>query len=115
VRAYGSLDEPLSDPSVDVAVIATPHPSHLPITLKATEAGKHVLTEKPMAVTVSEAEAMVNAAQAAGVILGVLYQNRFRQECQMARSIIEGGELGDLYRISMVALGNSGAGMCPKP
>jgi predicted dehydrogenase len=98
VRAYTSLDELLDDPTVDAIVIATPHPSHPSITLKAVEAGKHVLTEKPMAVTVSQAESMVKAARSAGVTLGVLYQNRFKPECQKARGLVEEGALGEIYR-----------------
>ena len=55
VRAYTDLDELFRSPDVDAVAVATPHPSHLPIVLKAVRAGKHVLTDKPMAVTVSEA------------------------------------------------------------
>jgi predicted dehydrogenase len=102
VKAYGSLEELIEDREVDAIVIATPHPSHLPITLKAVEAGKHVLTEKPMGATVSEATSMLKATQAAGVRLGVLYQHRFRPECQKARSLIAEGALGDIYRASMI-------------
>ena len=52
---YATLDEVLEDPEVDAVVIATPHPSHLDLTLQAVEAGKHVLVEKPIGVTPSDA------------------------------------------------------------
>jgi predicted dehydrogenase len=102
VRAYASVGELVDDGDVDVVVIATPHPSHLSITLRAAEAGKHVLTEKPMGATVTEAASMLEATKKAGVRLGVLYQNRFRPECLKARSLIDQGALGDIYRVSMV-------------
>jgi len=102
VKGYTSLDELMADRDVDAVIIATPHPSHCEITLKAASAGKHVFTEKPMSVTLAEADAMIEAARSAGVLLGVLYQNRFRPEYQKARSIIEDGLLGDIYRTHMV-------------
>ena len=62
-RSYPALDDLLGDPEVDAITIATPHPSHLPIALQAFAAGKHVLTEKPIAATPSEADEMVKAAR----------------------------------------------------
>ena len=53
VRAYPNLEELLSATEIDAIIIATPHPSHLDITLKAVQAGKHVLVEKPISVTPS--------------------------------------------------------------
>lgn len=102
VKAYTSLDALLADPKVDAVTVATPHPSHLDIILKAVQAGKHVLTDKPMGVSVSEADRMVEAAREAGVTLGVIYQNRFRPECQKAKQMLDAGLLGDLYRTHTV-------------
>lgn len=101
VVMYASLDEVLEDPEVDAVVIATPHPSHLEITLKAAEAGKHILTEKPMGVTPSDADAMISAAKSAGVKLGVLFNNRFRPEAIKARELIQQGAIGAVNRVSM--------------
>jgi len=102
VRAYTDLDSLLRDPDVDAVVVATPHPSHMSVVLKAARAGKHVLTDKPIAVAVSEAEQMVQAARSAGVVLGVIYQNRHRPESQKAREVVSQGLLGKIYRTSMV-------------
>src|ERR1043165_4169756 len=62
-KAYGTRDALLADPAIDVVYIASPHTSHCPDTLAALKAGKHVLCEKPMAVTPAEATRMVAAAQ----------------------------------------------------
>jgi len=101
VTMYATLDEVLEDPEVDAVVIATPHPSHLEITLKAAAAGKHILAEKPMSVTPSDADAMIAAAKSAGVKLGVLFNNRFRPEAIKAKELIQQGAIGSINRVSM--------------
>ena len=88
----------LVTPDIEAVTIATPHPHHLPVALQAFAAGKHVLTEKPITATPSEADEMVSAAAEAGVKLGVVYQNRFRPELIRIREMIDGGEFGELYR-----------------
>ena len=77
-RLFPTLDDVLGNDEVDAIVIATPHPSHLEITTRAAAAGKHVLAEKPLGVTPSEAEAQITACHNAGVKLGVLFNNRFQ-------------------------------------
>ena len=101
VAHYATLEEVLTAPGVDAIVIATPHPSHLEIVLKAAEAGKHVLVEKPMGVTPAEADSMIDAARSAGVKLGVLFNNRFRPEALKAKELIEQGAIGEVCRTNM--------------
>ena len=100
-RMYPTLDDVLSDDEVDAIVIATPHPPHLKITTRAAAAGKHVLAEKPLGVTPSEADAQVAACREAGVKLGVLFNNRFRPEAQKMRQLLDEGAIGDIYRSEM--------------
>ena len=100
---YATIEEVLEDPDVDAIIIATPHPSHLEITLEAVAAGKHVLVEKPMAATVSEAETMARAARDANVTLGVLFNQRLRPESLKMRQLIDEGAVGDIYRTSLVS------------
>lgn len=102
VKPYAALDDVLADPNVDAIIIATPHPSHLEITLKAASAGKHILVEKPMAVTPSEADSMVEAARNANVKLGVLFNQRFRPDVRKMRELLDQDALGKLYRTSLV-------------
>ncbi len=101
VTAYPTLEDTLSDPGVDAIVIATPHRSHARITENAAQAGKHVLVEKPMSVTLSEADRMIEVCRDAGVKLGVLFNNRFRPEALKMRELVEGGAIGEIYRVSM--------------
>ena len=70
-RAYASDTELLDDANVEAVVICVPHKFHAGIALRALAKGKHVLVEKPMAVSVAECDAMVAAAKAAGKLLGV--------------------------------------------
>ncbi len=86
----------------DIAVITTPHPFHPPIAMDCFAAGVHVLVEKPMAVEVAEADAMIEAAEAAGRILAVNFQQRFCPAIESVRRLIDAGELGALLRVLCV-------------
>ncbi len=86
----------------DVAVICAPHPFHPPLALDAFAAGAHVLVEKPMAVSVGEADTMIDAADRAGRFLVVSFQQRFRPAVEYIRRLIDEGELGALVRVLCV-------------
>ena len=94
--------EALAELRPDVAVITTPHPFHAPIAIDCFAAGAHVLAEKPMAVDVADADAMIAAADSAGRILAVNFQQRFRPAIAHARRLVESGELGALLRVLCV-------------
>src|SRR5262245_23548978 len=98
-RWFGDHEEMLALPEVEIVNIATPHPFHPPIAIAALQAGKHVIVEKPMAITAREADAMVAAARAAGRWLGVNYQARTSIRNQTIRHVVR-EELGELYRMS---------------
>jgi UDP-N-acetyl-2-amino-2-deoxyglucuronate dehydrogenase len=86
----------------DVAVVCTPHTFHAEIAIDFLNAGAHVLVEKPMAVEVTEGDAMVAAARGAGRHLAVCFQERFRPAVERARAFIAGGGLGSLVRVLCV-------------
>ena len=86
----------------DVVVVCTPHPSHPPLAIEALEAGAHVLVEKPLAVEAREADTMIDAAERAGRLLGVCFQQRFRPVIVAAHALIASGRLGELIRVSIV-------------
>ena len=95
-KSYNSVDGLLQDPDVDAVYICTPVYLHRKHTLKAVEAGKHVLCEKPMALNVEECEKMIKASQEAGVKLMVGFMMRFHPAHQKAKELIEKGVLGDI-------------------
>lgn len=84
----------LSDPSVHAVSIATPDHAHRAVAIAAARAGKHLLVEKPLATTVADAEAIVAAAEEAGVLLMVDFHNRLNPPMVAARQAIERGEVG---------------------
>lgn len=102
VPAFADHRAMLAELRPDLAVICTPHPSHAAIALDCLAAGAHVLVEKPIAVSVSEADDLIAAAEAAGRILAVSFQQRFRPEVELARALVAGGELGALVRVLCV-------------
>ena len=88
----------------DVVVIMTPHPFHAEIAIAALAAGCHVLTEKPMAVHVGEADAMIEAAERNGRLLAVSFQFRHRPEIVAAKRLLSEGRLGQLQRVDVLAV-----------
>ncbi len=89
----------LDDKDVEAVYIATPHPGHVEWGLKAIEAGKHVLVEKPMAVSSYEAEAMIQAARKAGVFLGEAFMNLLHPHTAKLIDLIRSGAIGDVMLI----------------
>jgi UDP-N-acetyl-2-amino-2-deoxyglucuronate dehydrogenase len=100
-------DALLARDDVDAVVIATPVPSHRPLTEAAARAGKHILVEKPMTGTRADADAMVAAADDAGVRLAVVSQHRFRGAPMAAKAVIDAGRIG---RIRMIRVFGPNAG-----
>ncbi len=95
-RAHGSYDALFADPDVDMVYIASPHTSHCEMTLAALRAGKHVLCEKPFAVNVAEAHAMVETARQEGRFLMEAMWTWFIPAIVDIKRRITGGEIGDL-------------------
>jgi len=95
-RAYDSYPTLLAAPDVDVVYVATPNALHCEQTILAAEAGKHVLCEKPMTLSVGEAAAMIQACDKAGVKLGVAFQNRQHPAHQRIRSLVGSGAAGEV-------------------
>ena len=96
IEGYEAL---LADPEVDAVYISTPHPSHAEWAIKATEAGKHVLCEKPLALTAFEADAMVHAARKAGTFLGEAFMYRLHPQTLKLVELVKSGVIGDVRMI----------------
>ncbi|HEX8190212.1 MAG TPA: Gfo/Idh/MocA family oxidoreductase [Pyrinomonadaceae bacterium] len=93
-RWHADWRELLKAPDVEAVYVATPVRLHAEQAVAAAEAGKHVLCEKPMALTVAECERMNAAAGANGVLLGVAYYRRFYPSVERVKLILESGEIG---------------------
>ena len=98
-RAYGSYDALLGDPDVEAVYIPLPNHLHRAWTIRAATAGKHVLCEKPLALTAAEAEEMVDACAAAGVLLMEAFMYRLHPMWRRVRDVVDGGGIGDLLTI----------------
>lgn len=96
---YDSYEKALADPKVDAVVLATPHTQHAGQVLAAAKARKHVFTEKPLALTVKNAQAAVRACAKAGVTLAVGYNWRFQPALQEIKRMLEDGRLGKLLHL----------------
>lgn len=98
-KAFGSLDELLAGCVANVISICTPHYLHAEHTLQAVAAGRHVLVEKPMALSVADADRMIAAAQAAGVLLMVVKQNRYNVPVALTKRALESAHFGRLLMV----------------
>jgi predicted dehydrogenase len=101
-RAYTDATELLADRQIDAVYIATPVRQHLPQTLAAAAAGKHVLVEKPMARSVAECDQMIAACRCARVKLGVAYYRRFYAIVARMRELLKQNALGTIFSVSAV-------------
>jgi predicted dehydrogenase len=86
-------------PKVDAVMVATPHYDHPPLAIEAFKAGKHVLIEKPAGVYTGQVREMNAAAEAAGTVFAIHFQHRYRPEMRLIRELVQGGEIGRLYRV----------------
>ncbi|MFO7958721.1 MAG: Gfo/Idh/MocA family oxidoreductase, partial [Candidatus Brocadiia bacterium] len=93
-RAYAGLDEVIEDPDVDLVVLATPHDTHAELAVKAMDAGKHVVTDKPMCTSLEECDRMIEAAERNDVLLTVFQNRRWDGDYLTLRKLMDEGELG---------------------
>src|SRR5712692_6896871 len=99
-KAYGSYEELLKDPDVDAIYIPLPNEQHVPWSIKALEAGKHVLCEKPIALTANEAQTLVDAAARYPQLkIMEAFMYRFHPQWQRAQQLVTDGAIGDLRTI----------------
>jgi predicted dehydrogenase len=110
-RVYADYGEALADPGVDAVVVAAPSEHHCAIVVAAARAGKHILCEKPMAMSAGECDEMLAAVDHAGVKLQIGFMRRFDAGFVAARQRIEAGEIGRVVLVKSLTYGPS----TPKP
>jgi phthalate 4,5-cis-dihydrodiol dehydrogenase len=99
-RAYQSVEDMCADPEVEAVYIATPHEMHVEHTRIAAAAGKHVMVEKPMALSLRDCREMIEATEAAGIQLLVGHSHSFDAPYLRARALIQSGEFGRVRMIN---------------
>ncbi|GAA1526722.1 Gfo/Idh/MocA family oxidoreductase [Agromyces terreus] len=98
-NAFGSVDELLADPDIDVVHVCTPNTTHAAIALAALEAGKHVICEKPLATSVADAERLRTLAAERGLVAAVPFVYRFHPMAREARARVAARETGRLLSV----------------
>jgi predicted dehydrogenase len=101
IRCYGDYSEMLADPEVEAVYIATPVYTHAALAVEAAVRGKHILCEKPMALTLQECNDMVAAARDNAVILQIAYMMRYHPAHEYIREQIVSGSLGKIQYIHL--------------
>lgn len=99
-KAYGSYEELLADPEIDAIYNPLPNQMHVPWTAKAAEAGKHVLCEKPLSLTVQEAETLLAVRERTGVKIGEAFMIRSFTQWLRISELIRSGRIGELRTVN---------------
>ncbi len=108
IFAYDSFEAVLADPKVDIITIATPNEMHCPIACKALEAGKNVISEKPVTLSSALLEKMIAAATKSGKLFTVHQNRRWDNEILAVKEIKESGKLGEIFNVESRVHGSRG-------
>lgn len=98
-RAYGSYEAMLTDPEIDIIYNSLPNHLHAEWTIKALRAGKHVLCEKPLALTLDEVDAVISAARETGKVATEAFMYRHHPQTLKVKDLVDGGVIGQLQLI----------------
>lgn len=101
-KAYGSYDELFADPEIEAVYNPLPNHLHVPVSIQAAQAGKHVLCEKPIALDAAEAQRLVQARDATGVVIAEAFMVRHHPQWHHVRQLIRNGRIGQLRAIQAV-------------
>ncbi len=91
---YYDLNQMLADPAVEVVTIATPSGAHMEPAIAAARAGKHVIVEKPLEITLSRCDKIIEECRKAGVLLSTIFPSRFHDSCRELKRAVEQGRFG---------------------
>ena len=105
LETYPGVDALLQGADVDMVSIVTPHHTHAPLAIACTRAGKHVVVDKAMCLTVAEATEMIDTAADHGVMLAVFHGRRHDGNFRAIKEAVHGGEIGDVFHVELTAGG----------
>ena len=108
LRAYPTLEALLQDTSIDLVTIATPNDTHLPLAVAAMRAGKHVICEKPVALSSAELAEMIEVSRQTGRLLTVHQNRRWDQDFLVVKALLANNELGPVFDIESRVHGSRG-------
>jgi scyllo-inositol 2-dehydrogenase (NADP+) len=101
IETYATVDEMLAKSKVELVTVITPHNTHAELGLKIAAAGRHCVLEKPMAITTEECDAMIAAAEAAGVVVSTYHNRHWDGWILRANELFKSGAFGDIVRIDL--------------
>jgi predicted dehydrogenase len=99
-KAYGSYEELLADPEIEAIYNPLPNDQHVPWTIQAAEAGKHVLCEKPLSMTLAEAKSLIAVRERTGVMIGEAFMVRSAPQWLRLRALLDEGRIGELRSVT---------------
>lgn len=105
IATYTDLSVMLQAVDLDLVTIITPHNTHAELAIQCLKAGKHVVVEKPMCVTIAEANRMMRAAQQAGKSLAVYHNRRHDGNVRLIYQLVQSGALGEIFHIEVCTMG----------
>src|SRR5690349_721481 len=100
-KAYGSYEELLADPEIEAIYNPLPNNLHVPWSIKAAQAGKHVLCEKPIALTAAEARELASVQQQTGKLIAEAFMVRYHPQWHKVRELIDSGRIGALRAVQV--------------
>lgn len=106
IKVYQDYTDMLKNMSASVVNICTPHHLHAEMAIRAAEHGKHILVEKPMALSIQDAKNMIRAAEANNVLLMVVKQNRYNIPIRLTKEALDSGKLGKVFMVDCKVLWN---------
>lgn len=98
-KAFGSYEELLADPDIEAVYNPLPNHLHVPLSIEAARAGKHVLCEKPVALDAAEAQTLIRARDAAGVLIQEAFMVRYHPQWLRSRELVRSGRIGEVRAI----------------
>ena len=99
IETFNDIDDLLKESDAELVVVVTPHNTHAELAIKALNAGRHVVVEKPMSITTAEATAMIEAAKNSRVTLTTFHNRRHDGDFMAIKEIVEKGTIGDVFHI----------------